>query len=53
MADADEMEGPLDSGFPRCSIGGFGRLPEEEPFTGHVNRDKLVSVLRLYLVAVS
>jgi hypothetical protein len=52
MADADEMEGPLDSGFPGCSIGGFGRLPEEEPFTGNVNGDKLVSVLRLYLVAV-
>jgi hypothetical protein len=52
MADADEMEGPLDSGFPGRSIGGFGRLPEEEPFTGNVNGDKLVFVLRLYRVAV-
>jgi hypothetical protein len=52
MADADEMEGPVGSGIPGCSIGGFRRVPEEEPFTGHVNGDKLVSVLRLYLVAV-
>lgn len=52
MADADEVEGPLDLGFPGCAIGVFGRLPEEEPFTGYVNGDKLVFVLRLYLVAV-
>jgi hypothetical protein len=52
MAHADEMEGPLHSSFPGGSIGGFGRVPEEEPFTGNVNGDKLVSVLRLDLVAV-
>ena len=52
MADADEMEGPLDSGFPGCSIGVFGRLPEEEPFTGKVNGNKLACVLRLNLEAV-
>jgi hypothetical protein len=52
MADADEMEGPLDSGFSGRSIGRFGRLPEEEPLTTDVDGDKFVSVVRLYLAAV-
>ena len=52
MADADEMEGPLDAGFSGRSIGRFGRLSEEEPFTTDVDGDKFVSVLRLYLAAV-
>jgi hypothetical protein len=52
MTDADEMEGPLDSGFPGCSKGRFGRVPEEEPFTTYVDGDKFVSVVRLYLAAL-
>jgi hypothetical protein len=52
MADADEMEGPLDLGFSGRSIGRFGRLPEKEPFTTDVDGDKFVSVVRLDLAAV-
>lgn len=52
MADADEMEGPLDSGFPGRPVGGFGGVSKEEPFTPDVNGDKFVSVVRLYLPAV-